>query len=323
MIGKHEVVVESVRLQYKFTLERNITILKGDSATGKTTLIDMIAAFEANGKDSGVTIKCDKKCCVLTTQNWQLNLSQIKNSIVFIDEGCEFVSSIEFARQIKDTDNYYVIATRKRLPNLPIGITEIYGITNKTSKRINKYQGTKRLYSSFKQINSLKLDEIEKPDLVIVEDSNSGYEFFLSVFEKFKIKCISAKGKSNVFKEVSQSNANSILVIADGAAFGSEVEQLMHLKKLRDITLYLPESFEWIILKSGLISNVSKILEDPQNYIESRSHFSWESFFVDLLISKTKGTYFVYSKSKLNRIYLQPKEQTQIMTVVPKLNLED
>lgn len=50
MKGKYEVVVKSRRLQYKFTVFRNITILRGDSATGKTTLIDMIAAYQEMGK---------------------------------------------------------------------------------------------------------------------------------------------------------------------------------------------------------------------------------------------------------------------------------
>ena len=42
-------------------------------------------------------------------------------------------------------------------------------------------------------------------------------------------------------------------MIADGAAFGSEMEKLMRLiKGYPNIALYLPESFEWLILKSGV-----------------------------------------------------------------------
>ena len=44
MKGSYDVKVENRRLQYKFRINRNVTILRGDSATGKTTLIDMIAA---------------------------------------------------------------------------------------------------------------------------------------------------------------------------------------------------------------------------------------------------------------------------------------
>ncbi len=49
MKGSIDVLVKNARIQYKSTINRNITILKGDSATGKTTLIDMIANYQQIG----------------------------------------------------------------------------------------------------------------------------------------------------------------------------------------------------------------------------------------------------------------------------------
>ena len=34
MKGNYEIIVKNARIQYKFTLEKNITILRGDSANG-------------------------------------------------------------------------------------------------------------------------------------------------------------------------------------------------------------------------------------------------------------------------------------------------
>ena len=48
MKGKHRVVVSTKRLKYDFELRRNLTIIRGDSATGKTTLIDMIQDYVNN-----------------------------------------------------------------------------------------------------------------------------------------------------------------------------------------------------------------------------------------------------------------------------------
>ena len=45
MKGKHKIVVKNNRLHYEFEIKRNITIIKGDSATGKTTLIKIIRQF--------------------------------------------------------------------------------------------------------------------------------------------------------------------------------------------------------------------------------------------------------------------------------------
>ena len=84
MIGKHEVVVQNNRVQYKFAVRRNLTILRGDSATGKSTLIDLIAQYGRDGENSGVSLRCDKACVVLTSDLWQLRLSAIKDSIVLL-----------------------------------------------------------------------------------------------------------------------------------------------------------------------------------------------------------------------------------------------
>lgn len=270
MKGSYQVIVKNRRIQYKFTINRNITILRGDSATGKTTLIDMIHLFQENGYESGISVICNCPCIVLASNNWQLNLSVVKNSIVFIDEGHKFVATTEFSRYIKESSNYYVIATRNNLFNLPYSITEIYGIKNTSA---NKYQGTKRLYSS---IYPLYNSEISiKPDLIVVEDSNSGYEFFSNIAEKFSIPCISAKGKSNICSVVKSSEKDNILIIADGAAFGAEVERIFALTLVKNIGIYMPDSFEWILLKANLLndSSIDIVLEKTSDYIESSKYF--------------------------------------------------
>ena len=60
MKGKHKIEVRSGRVVFTIELERNITILRGDSATGKTTLVEMLQAYETYGRQSGVTVSCDK-----------------------------------------------------------------------------------------------------------------------------------------------------------------------------------------------------------------------------------------------------------------------
>ena len=80
----------------------------------------------------------------------------------------------------------------------------------------------------------------------------------------------------------------------------------------------LPESFEWLILKSGQIDGkaVQDILEHPENFIESQKYFSWERFFTALLVEYTQNSYFRYSKSKLNEVYLQGKLKQAVLNVM-------
>lgn len=318
MKGSYEVLVRNRRIQYKFTINRNITILKGDSATGKTTLIDMILAFQNNKESSGVFISSKCPCVTLSSNNWEMNLSTIQNSIIFIDEGNPFVNSKTFADIIKKSSNYYVIATRNNLFNLPYSVKEIYGIKNVSG---NKYQQTKRLYSSFYKLYEKNTTKIIKPELVIVEDSKAGFQFLSYVCNKFSIPCISAAGKSKIYKIILKSPYENIMVIADGAAFGCEIENILSLTKIKNLGIYLPESFEWLILNSNLIkkSEISDILENPSDYIESQKYFSWETFFTDLLRKSTNGTYLEYSKQKLNPAYLQEKESKAILTQIPDI----
>lgn len=311
MKGKYSVFVQNNRLRYEFTISRNITIIRGDSATGKTTLLDLLNAYDRDGESSGVLVKCDVPCVVIGGQRWEENLQFIHNSIVFIDECNRFIKSEDFAVRVKKSDNYFVIVTRDDLPNLPYSVKEIYGI-----RESGKYAGLKQVYNEFYCLYGEVADaELAQESLVIAEDSNAGFEFFSGLCDE-KVECISANGKSNVFKALQEHREERVLVIADGAAFGCEMEKVMQLIKIgRRIVLYLPESFEWLILNAGIFddSELKAILNAPSEYVDSKEFFSWERFFTDLLVKKSRGTYLQYNKRSLNKAYLQEKIKNKIV----------
>ena len=56
MRGTHRVAVRNRRVQFTLELERNITVIRGDSATGKTTLMGMLRDYEEQGIQSGVSV---------------------------------------------------------------------------------------------------------------------------------------------------------------------------------------------------------------------------------------------------------------------------
>ena len=184
MKGEFFISVSNSKVKYEFSIKRNITVIQGDSATGKTTLVDMIREFEQNGADSGINLSSKKKCRVLEGNNWEENLSLMNDSIIFIDEGNRFVESADFAKAVKNSGNYYVIVTREGLDNLPYSIEEISGIHTS-----GKYADLKQVYHEFYRIygnNNFNDCRIEK---IITEDSNSGFDFFNAVCgEKIRIK---------------------------------------------------------------------------------------------------------------------------------------
>lgn len=316
MKGKYSITVKNNVLQYQFEIRRNITIIKGDSATGKTTLIDMIRDYYENGEQSGITLQCQKTCVVLEGRQWKVLLENIHDSIVFIDEGNQFITTDEFSSALKQSDNYYVIVTREGLPNLPYSVEEIYGI-----KTAGKYGTLQPTYQEFYRIYGDVKNTISfHPDIILVEDSNAGYEFFEAVAEDKYWTTISAGGKSNICKRLKKYEDKKILIIADGAAFGPEMDMVMKKINLSNsMAIYLPESFEWLILKSDVIrdKDIAEVLDHPSDFIESKEYMSWERFFTALLVDKTKDTYLRYSKSKLNDAYKNRKIQEKILREIP------
>ena len=317
MRGSHRIIVESKKVKYDFIIKRNITILTGDSGSGKTVLIDFIREYRRYGADSGVFVSCDCECKTINNEDWERQIEETSNSIIFIDEGNRFLTSRRFAELVQQSDNYFVLATREKLPMLPYSVNEIYGF-----RQSGKFHGAKKKYNEIYHLYG-EISERDKinPQFVITEDSNSRYDFFNELSNQKKIKCISSYGKSNIIKSLQDSESidGTRLVIVDGAAFGSEMRDISeYLDTVRNFVLYAPESFEWILLSSNTIPNVNvaAILQQPEKYIDSKEYASWEKFFTTVLTSKTQNDpVWAYSKKKLPKAYLSSK----VMSAVKKI----
>lgn len=318
MKGTYRIRVRNNFVSYDFEIRRNITVIQGNSATGKTTLVDLVRAYRDLGSDSGVFLSCERDCAVIEGLRWKEQLSLLDgDSIVFIDEGNQFTKTEEFAGEIRGTGHYYVIITREALYNLPYSVTEIYGIRS-SGRYSHLHPVYHELYSIY-QNPDFSGAGLSGTEVVLTEDSHSGYEFFSSVVKK-GIRCSAAGGNTQLFERVREEKGQT-LVIADGAAFGSSMKRMTGwIADHPNIILYLPESFEWLILKSGLIdgNRVKEILMNPSDYIESTDYFSWERFFEQLLKKETNGTYLEYHKTKLNRSYLHRNNARQILESLPE-----
>lgn len=318
MKGTYTVQIRSKRIVFTLEIQRNITIIRGDSATGKTTFIEMLQNYERLGKQSGVTVQSERECHVLTDFDWEDRLPRISNSLVFVDEGNKFVSSPEFARAIMGSDNYYVLITRENLYQLPYSVNAVLKLKTTTSRFRTTYV---RSYPHYEYLEA-PTDHLQRTDVILTEDSNSGHEMFSHIAHRYEILCESARGKSNIMLNLKQAGESKVLVVADGAAFGAEMEKVYSFHKLHPgrITLYLPESFEWLILKSGILGERTpgNILADPSQFIDSREFFSWEQFFTHLLRELTNGTYMQYNKHHLNEFYLQQGNVEKILEAMSK-----
>lgn len=323
MKGMHHIVIQNKRIRFVFSIKRNITIIRGDSATGKTTLFSMIEEYGNLGKDSGVQIQCDKACVAISGKYWQETLENIHDSIVFVDEDSKFLKTKDFAKRIRNSNNYYVLITRENLPALPYSVEEIYGIHCS-----GKYMDTRQVYNLFYKIYSETNPGKILIKSLITEDSQAGFTFFSQVSKTRGICCESAGGKSNILgilqEKLLDKEQKETLVIADGAAFGPEMAHISQLLRGNvNIKLYLPESFEWLLLYADIFNKpfIRKKLEEAENYIESEKYFSWERYFTDLLMEETKDSPYPYDKSNLKDFYLQDKIVQKVLDAMAPICL--
>ena len=315
MTGKYQIVLYNNKIQYRLSVERNLTLLRGDSATGKSELIRLLTQYNGNPHSSGITLICDKECTVLNEGNWQLFLQTYRGRIFFIDEGNAFLRTQEFADEVKCSDNYFVIISRESLPQLPYSVDEIFGLQE--GKEAGRYREPKRFYNEMYRIYGSSFVLRTMPDLIITEDSNSGNEFFQILFPG---KCISSQGKSNI-KRLLLAHANqSVLAVVDGAAFGPEMQDCMEIVRAygHSMSIFAPESFEYLILQSGLIEVPKAVLTETWNYADSIKYFSWEEFYTSYLSGTTQNQVYQYSKRKLNNFYKTIGSIDKIVNTFPE-----
>ncbi len=322
MKGEVELKIHNNKVNYNFVLKRNVTIVRGESGTGKTTLYRLVSDYMKDSKSSGVkiTMSSGDSCIALNDTDFENQIKKTKNSVVFIDEG--FIgfknddNINDFIRKIKKTDNYYVIFSRESFDKIPSSVEEIYEI---------KTRGKKHTFEKYYKINDYcrLIVDIRKKDkfvLFITEDSKSGKQFFKEYFKKTNIKVDSARGNSNIINKINENINVELLAIVDGAAFSPYIDKTYKMCKYnKNINICLPESFEWMILKSGVIKNkkIEKILKSTFEIIDITKFFSWEKFFTYYLEEITKDSKMLkYDKKKISAYYLKEKNMKKIVSVI-------
>ena len=281
MVAEHSIMVQSGRgIQYKFDIHRKYTVIRGDSATGKTTLVRMIE--DATVRKTA-DISCDVSCVVLPDMNWEINLDAFSESIVFIDEDHPALTTgKKLSEKMFSSDNCFVIISRDKMPWIPYSYKEIYEI-----KSSGKFHRLERIYKD--------MEDFQENENYVTEDEAAGLEFYQKWLGN-RVK--TSYGNSNLSKYAKRGNT----LIGDGAAIGPYMYDLM----LGEAELFLPECFEWILLHSPVFEKNKEVQEQlthTSKYISTK-YQSWEEYFTEFLINISHGKEYQYSKKKLNDCYV-------------------
>ena len=317
MRGSYYLRLRNKRIVYDIKIERNITIIKGNSGTGKTNLISMLDAYLEEGRASGVHLETDiSSVRILENKtDWEYDLPNYPNSVYFADEHVEYVLTKKFCDLLHVSGSYLVYITRSsRTGFLQYSISSIMEFKSEFDGHLY----TNRLYNIYN-------NEYESftPDIVITEDSTSGLDI---LSHGLKVNVISSYGKDNIVNKLDSisSDYSKIYIIVDGAAFGNQIQSLFSLiKSLTSckILIFAPESFEYLILNTSRFSRLCKNeLSDTSNYVDSSIHKTWENYFEDLLIDLCKNFNHVkYEKVSWNLLNPFSKSQNLIREITSQL----
>jgi len=237
-------------VSYDLTLHDKISIVRGDSATGKTTFVTLL-------EDLGTTTNIKLKSTLPTIA--ARNVSDItdhSNSIIVFDEDHPFWKHPDVMELINISENYFLFFLRDTKIPTSIHVSAVYKLETTMLDDIAHH-------TNIEMFERYSSDNWKPISNVIVEDSKSGL-MYLSTYlglnsvkflDKASTKCItSSKSAARLPKELSNSlqrGADNILVVYDAAGFGQYLSRLLEVIALypdRNVSILDWESFEWFVL---------------------------------------------------------------------------
>ncbi len=206
------------------------------------------------------------------------------------------------------------------LVQLPYSVNEIYEIAMVGRSRKKHYLKPIYSFDAYHRLEGNSEVQKSKIEIFLTEDSNSGYQFFKSWFQNTDIKCQSGQSKTKLFNWLQMHSGQKIFMIADGAAFGPEIDRIYKWQEEHpdQSIICLPESFEWLLLESGVIqqNGIKEVLENPEEYIESADYISWERFFTKYLEDISAETIYAYTKRKINPYYTKNANASKVIALI-------
>lgn len=260
------------RTKYTFEPKPPIMVLRGNSGTGKTLLMTLMA-------NPNVQIDSEYEFIPVPVlpkgKTWDNVLQNYKGNIfLYADEDSAVIYNEEFQKSIVQNGIYLLVAARDPLVKIPYGIYDIYQVES-----INKVSFTlKPLFNK-----AMLPDRRKEYKTLVVEDSKSGFQFF-----KSRIKnTITAYGKSSIL-DLSRRMTSTVFLV-DSLGFGSEIVRVLESLLINwTNTLFLIDSFEEMVLHSYLFKSTF-VPDDKEFYKEDAYTLELKNFMNYLGRPYSKG----------------------------------
>lgn len=114
------ITIDSPHVSYEFDVRSKCTILRGDSATGKTTLIRLLDSGAARISSGGLNLVRLPRSNIFGWDNWVEEIMSIpENILLYTDEGDLKELSLEMQGVLARLSAAYLLITREMLTGIP------------------------------------------------------------------------------------------------------------------------------------------------------------------------------------------------------------
>ena len=302
-----DIKVIGKRYECELTLRERVTVIVGDSGVGKTCFVK--AVMDRSGAYRLITSNSQYEIINLVSSTWadvvSMGISQSKSRVYIIDDE-DFTYTEEFAKLFGKVKHcYFIIITRlvlskslSRWSMLPFSGNEIYEFMCD-----GRYHFLRPFYNYSKLTPSNGLSK-ESVDLCLCEDSKAGYEFAQYIFRFVDTAASKDKLLKYLYSNADKLKGKNIFVLLDFAAIGFTLQECISLSNKLGIKLLYSSrihSFEYILLQSNLFHITDEEIFDN----ELLDYLTVERRCTELLKRLTEGTQLQYSKSTLNKCYVE------------------
>lgn len=278
--------VSSKRVDYVFEINSKWTILRGDTSTGKTTLVQLLKGAHAKIESGELVFRPLPRLDSLDWEDWERAILRVDENTVFYEDEDDLGNiSLKMQGVFVKSSAAFLLVCRDTLPGIPHAVSDLCEVvvTRKDGKITNTLVPVK-----FNAATDTTIYGMYKT--LCTEDSKSGFIFFYSYLHRV----VSAFGKDKIPDLIEHSVRTLYLV--DACGFGPTYYRSMGaLDHSGTNGIKFIESFEALVLRSDFL----QITEDPPLNCANK-----EKWFEERLRSELVLYGQVYSKSNPGKCLL-------------------
>lgn len=323
MVGEHTIVVEKRLIRYELTIRHKLNIIRGDSGSGKSFLDGMV--YDYNIGVGSAKVRSDLRVrSVRTLEDLKFGISNGDNLFIFDENVFRIITEGDagesVAEIVKGEPVYCIFITRESGRTcLPVDVRACYQLeeTHVAGRTIRKNV----------ELYQWKNDSSIRPTKMFTEDTKIGYKFFKNTLENTSVIKLGGTGElTKLGKHLKKfvHYGDTVYIVADGCAFGFLLHYYI-LEKEREsqrgyeLRLFLPPSFEYLVLDSDILPKVDKdVLHNTYKYCKVEKYMSLEKFYSDYLSHVTKNK-LSKNSSNLLRYILVPRNTDKIYEYIGEI----